>query len=90
MQLLSTGSALQEARRARSLSSTKAGQMEKGMATFVKQTIGMYRSGFDSRRMLLQVPAVLLNQCEVLLCKLQVLEVYRPVQSLFSSLLMAC
>ena len=29
--------------------------MEKGMATFVKQTIGMYRSGFDSRRMLLQV-----------------------------------
>ena len=49
--------ASQEARRARSLSSTKAGQMEKGMATFVKQTIGMYRSGFDSRRMLLQVSA---------------------------------
>ena len=29
--------------------------MEQGMASFVKQTIGMYRSGFDSRRMLLQV-----------------------------------
>ena len=25
------------------------------MAAFVRQTIGMYRSGFDSRRMLLQV-----------------------------------
>lgn len=25
------------------------------MASFVRQTIGMYRSGFDSRRMLLQV-----------------------------------
>ena len=55
MQLLSGEGGLQEARRARSLSSTKAGQMEQGMATFVKQTIGMYRSGFDSRRMLLQV-----------------------------------
>lgn len=55
MVLLRPGSELQEARRARNLSSTKAGQMERGMASFVRQTIGMYRKGFDSRRMLLQV-----------------------------------
>ena len=87
MQLLISGDALQEARRARSLSSTKAGQMEKGMATFVKQTIGMYRSGFDSRRMLLQVPADLPKCYEVLLYKPQV--VYRLVQSLSNSFPMA-
>lgn len=70
---------MQEARRARSLSSTKAGQMEKGMASFVKQTIGMYRSGFDSRRMLLQVPAELPNIWTILLCKLQAPELHRLV-----------
>jgi len=53
---------VQEARRARSQSSTTAGQMERGMASFAKQTIGMYRSGFDSRRMLLQVRHLALCQ----------------------------
>jgi hypothetical protein len=32
-------------------------RMELGMQGFVAQTIDMYRSGFDSRRMLLQVRA---------------------------------
>ena len=47
--------ALQEARRAGAQGSASAGQMERGMASFVRQTITMYRGGFDSRRMLLTV-----------------------------------
>ncbi|CAK0785333.1 hypothetical protein CVIRNUC_008540 [Coccomyxa viridis] len=42
-----------EGRRARAQGSASAGQMERGMASFVRQTISMYRGGFDSRRMLL-------------------------------------
>ena len=46
---------MQEERREQAHGSSSTGQMERGMAAFVRQTIGMYRSGFDSRRMLLQV-----------------------------------
>ena len=54
----SSSAVLQEARRAGGQGSASAGQMERGMASFVRQTISMYRGGFDSRRMLLTVRPV--------------------------------